>query len=97
VSRYCIDNGAMIAWTGMLMFKSGITTPMEDTWCTQRCVRWPALPSSHNYSSSLRSDRSTKPFVVQIPHGCPRSAVAGRLTTSVRVGCVMVRDGGVGG
>lgn len=34
--RYCIDNGAMIAWTGMLMFKSGITTPMEDTWCTQR-------------------------------------------------------------
>jgi hypothetical protein len=29
----------MIAWTGMLMFKSGITTPMEDTWCTQRYAR----------------------------------------------------------
>eukprot|EP01114_Cavostelium_apophysatum_P022518 TRINITY_DN8177_c0_g1_i1.p1 TRINITY_DN8177_c0_g1~~TRINITY_DN8177_c0_g1_i1.p1 ORF type:complete len:346 (-),score=50.41 TRINITY_DN8177_c0_g1_i1:17-1024(-) len=34
--RYCIDNGAMIAWTGLLMFKHGITTPLEDTWCTQR-------------------------------------------------------------
>jgi len=34
--RYCIDNGAMIAWTGLLMYKSGITAPMEDTWTTQR-------------------------------------------------------------
>ena len=34
--RYCIDNGAMIAWTGLLMFKSGITTSIKDSWCTQR-------------------------------------------------------------
>ncbi|XP_071505444.1 LOW QUALITY PROTEIN: probable tRNA N6-adenosine threonylcarbamoyltransferase [Diadema antillarum] len=34
--RYCIDNGAMIAQAGWEMFNSGITTPLEETWCTQR-------------------------------------------------------------
>lgn len=34
--RYCIDNGAMIAWTGLLMFQHGHITPLEDTFCTQR-------------------------------------------------------------
>ena len=34
--RYCIDNGAMIAWTGLLQLKHGQPTPLEDTWCTQR-------------------------------------------------------------
>jgi len=34
--RYCIDNGAMIAWTGLLQFKAGQTTPLLQTTCTQR-------------------------------------------------------------
>jgi len=34
--RYCIDNGAMIAWAGLLMYKSGTVTPLDDTFCTQR-------------------------------------------------------------
>jgi len=34
--RYCIDNGAMIAWPGLLAFKAGDVTAMEDTFCTQR-------------------------------------------------------------
>lgn len=34
--RYCIDNGAMIAWPGMLAFKCGIVTPLGETTCTQR-------------------------------------------------------------
>lgn len=34
--RFCIDNGAMIAQAGYLMFKSGITTPLRDSWVTQR-------------------------------------------------------------
>lgn len=34
--RFCIDNGAMIAQAGYLMFKSGQTTPLSDTFCTQR-------------------------------------------------------------
>ncbi|KAI8606807.1 hypothetical protein BC830DRAFT_1176065 [Chytriomyces sp. MP71] len=34
--KFCIDNGIMIAQAGLLMFKSGQTTPLEDTWCTQR-------------------------------------------------------------
>lgn len=34
--RFCIDNGAMIAQAGYEMFKSGITTPMSETWITQR-------------------------------------------------------------
>ncbi|CAD7695841.1 unnamed protein product [Ostreobium quekettii] len=34
--RYCIDNGAMIAWAGMCAYQKGITTSLEDTKCTQR-------------------------------------------------------------
>lgn len=34
--RYCIDNGAMIAYTGLLEFVNGIETPLEDTTFTQR-------------------------------------------------------------
>ncbi|RWS16943.1 putative tRNA N6-adenosine threonylcarbamoyltransferase-like protein [Dinothrombium tinctorium] len=34
--RYCIDNGAMIAQAGSLMFTSGQITEWEDTFCTQR-------------------------------------------------------------
>ncbi|TPX69145.1 hypothetical protein SpCBS45565_g02630 [Spizellomyces sp. 'palustris'] len=34
--RFCIDNGLMIAQAGILMFKTGHVTPLEDTWCTQR-------------------------------------------------------------
>lgn len=34
--RYCIDNGAMIAYTGLLACAQGDYTPMEDTTVTQR-------------------------------------------------------------
>jgi len=35
--RYCIDNGAMIAWTGLCMLQGGsLPTPLKDTTCTQR-------------------------------------------------------------
>jgi N6-L-threonylcarbamoyladenine synthase len=34
--RFCIDNGAMIAQAGMEMFKAGMITPWEETFCTQR-------------------------------------------------------------
>jgi len=34
--RFCIDNGAMIAYTGLLQYENGETTPLEKTWCTQR-------------------------------------------------------------
>jgi N6-L-threonylcarbamoyladenine synthase len=34
--RYCVDNGAMIAWPGLLAFKSGSVTAMADTTVTQR-------------------------------------------------------------
>ena len=34
--RYCIDNGAMIAWPGVLAYRAGITTPMAECTCTQR-------------------------------------------------------------
>lgn len=34
--RYCIDNGAMIAQAGSLMFQSGHQTPLNETTCTQR-------------------------------------------------------------
>jgi len=32
----CIDNGAMIAWTGLTMYRSGIRMSVEDTVINQR-------------------------------------------------------------
>lgn len=34
--RYCIDNGAMIAHAGALIFSSSKATAWEETTCTQR-------------------------------------------------------------
>lgn len=34
--RYCIDNGAMIAWPGLLAYKQGDVTLLDDATCTQR-------------------------------------------------------------
>ncbi|XP_020588128.1 probable tRNA N6-adenosine threonylcarbamoyltransferase [Phalaenopsis equestris] len=34
--RYCIDNGAMIAYTGLLAFAHGATTSLEESTFTQR-------------------------------------------------------------
>lgn len=34
--RFSIDNGAMIAWTGLLMFRKGHTTPLAESTVTQR-------------------------------------------------------------
>ena len=34
--RYCIDNGAMIAQAGSLMYSTGSITPWEETTITQR-------------------------------------------------------------
>ena len=34
--RYCIDNGAMIAWPGLLALKHGQATPLSESTCTQR-------------------------------------------------------------
>lgn len=34
--RYCVDNGAMIAYTGLLAFQKGEETPLEKSTCTQR-------------------------------------------------------------
>lgn len=34
--RFCIDNGIMIAHAGLLAYRTGFETKMEDTTCTQR-------------------------------------------------------------
>jgi len=34
--RFCIDNGIMIAQAGLLSFRMGQVTPLEDSTCTQR-------------------------------------------------------------
>lgn len=36
-SEFAIDNGAMIAWTGVLAYTNGITTPIEDSFVR---LRW---------------------------------------------------------
>ncbi len=35
MDNYCVDNGAMIAYTGLLEFLSRGATPFEDTFVTQ--------------------------------------------------------------
>lgn len=39
--RFCIDNGIMIAHAGLLSYRMGYTTPLEDATCTQRSVLRP--------------------------------------------------------
>jgi N6-L-threonylcarbamoyladenine synthase len=34
--RYCIDNGCMIAYAGLLQFQQGFTTPISESTVTQR-------------------------------------------------------------
>lgn len=34
--RFCIDNGIMIAHAGLLAYKMGFRTPLEESTCTQR-------------------------------------------------------------
>jgi N6-L-threonylcarbamoyladenine synthase len=34
--RFCIDNGAMIAWTGLLQYLYGDCKDISETGCTQR-------------------------------------------------------------
>jgi N6-L-threonylcarbamoyladenine synthase len=34
--RYCVDNGAMIAWPGLIALESGAVTELKDTTVTQR-------------------------------------------------------------
>lgn len=34
--KLCIDNGAMIAWTGMIMHRAGVRMKVEDTKVDQR-------------------------------------------------------------
>jgi N6-L-threonylcarbamoyladenine synthase len=34
--RFCIDNGIMIAQAGLLAYKTGFTTPLEESTITQR-------------------------------------------------------------
>jgi N6-L-threonylcarbamoyladenine synthase len=34
--RFCIDNGIMIAHAGLLAYKTGFVTPLEESTCTQR-------------------------------------------------------------
>jgi N6-L-threonylcarbamoyladenine synthase len=35
-ARYCIDNGAMIGWAGLLAFKEGVTCTVQECTVTQR-------------------------------------------------------------
>ncbi|KAJ3218583.1 Cell morphogenesis protein PAG1 [Dinochytrium kinnereticum] len=44
---FCIDNGLMIAQAGLLQFKGGQTTPMKDTWCTQRAPVYKSKELEH--------------------------------------------------
>lgn len=36
VSRYCIDNGGMIAQAGIFVYQMNVITALSDATCTQR-------------------------------------------------------------
>ncbi|KAK8987856.1 hypothetical protein V6N11_065462 [Hibiscus sabdariffa] len=55
--RYCIDNGAMIAYTGLLAYAHGSTTPLEESTFTQR----------------FRTDETRVAIKVSMIIACPRS------------------------
>ncbi|KAI9611004.1 hypothetical protein H4Q26_008851 [Puccinia striiformis f. sp. tritici PST-130] len=47
--RFCIDNGIMIAHTGLLQFRMGFTTPIENSSCTQRSDLFPSSPKPDSF------------------------------------------------
>ncbi len=46
--RYCIDNGIMIAQAGLLSYRMGYSTPLEDTICTQRLIHLSLCSDIHS-------------------------------------------------
>ncbi|KAI3710795.1 hypothetical protein L2E82_40589 [Cichorium intybus] len=54
--RYCVDNGAMIAYTGLLAFAHGSTTPLEDSTFTQRFRTDEVLAVWRDNKESLKAD-----------------------------------------
>uniref|UniRef100_A0A6V7QQ35 Glycoprotease 2 n=1 Tax=Ananas comosus var. bracteatus TaxID=296719 RepID=A0A6V7QQ35_ANACO len=57
--RYCIDNGAMIAYTGLLAFAHGHTTPLEESTFTQR-FRTDEVHAIWREKEALSSDKVQK-------------------------------------
>jgi N6-L-threonylcarbamoyladenine synthase/protein kinase Bud32 len=65
--EYCSDNGAMIAHAGMLMYKSGVRTPIEESFVNQNSridqvpvnwVRSENLQDYRAYGAEARIERS---------------------------------------
>ena len=40
VTRFCIDNGIMIAQAGLMSYRTGYKTPLSESTCTQRFVSY---------------------------------------------------------
>ncbi|KAL0322721.1 UNVERIFIED_CONTAM: putative tRNA N6-adenosine threonylcarbamoyltransferase [Sesamum angustifolium] len=57
--RYCIDNGAMIAYTGLLAYAHGMTTPLEESTFTQRFRTDEVLAIWRGKESSKVNDHET--------------------------------------
>jgi hypothetical protein len=64
--RYCVDNGAMIAYAGLLAFMEGDVTAMKDTTCTQRyrtddvLVTWRKDGGNNNKKRNARRGARTE-------------------------------------
>ncbi|KAL0432949.1 UNVERIFIED_CONTAM: putative tRNA N6-adenosine threonylcarbamoyltransferase, partial [Sesamum latifolium] len=57
--RYCIDNGAMIAYTGLLAYAHGTITPLEESTFTQRFRTDEVLAIWRGKESSKVNDHET--------------------------------------
>jgi len=40
LTRFCIDNGIMIAQAGLVSYRMGYKTPLSESTCTQRSVSY---------------------------------------------------------
>ena len=63
-TRFCIDNGIMIAQAGLLSYRMGFQTPLTKSQCTQRY----ALTTLRTFSSIHN--------LKQIPHGSGARSMA---------------------
>jgi len=67
--RYCIDNGAMIAYTGLIEYlaNGSVGVPLEQTTCTQRFrtdevfVKWRSLEDEEDIKQEEEEEERKKP------------------------------------
>ncbi|KAL7209226.1 hypothetical protein ACSBR1_030874 [Camellia fascicularis] len=99
---YCIDNGAMIAYTGLIAFANGMSTPLEESTFTQRffrkVTRWiTVLKQRHKIASQIkdmkaRIDEITDRLTTFPEHNNHSSSITRKLWHAPLVDSLYIED-----